>query len=78
MDLIHLGTAIFTNLFNCFNTFLNKPRILHVCNTSILKTLWEKEKLLVIFCPIIMKCGENGLLDEIWDKYENGSNRVKN
>ena len=30
-----------------FNPFLNKPWFLHVCTTSLLKTLWEKEKLLV-------------------------------
>ena len=28
-------------------TFPNKPLYLHVCSTSLLKTLWEKEKLLV-------------------------------
>ena len=31
-----------------FNTFPNKPWFLGVCSTSLLKTLWEKEKLLVI------------------------------
>ena len=29
------------------NPFQNKPWFLHVCGTSLLKTLWEKEKLLV-------------------------------
>ena len=29
------------------NPFPNKPRFLRVCSTSPLKTLWEKEKLLV-------------------------------
>ena len=29
------------------NPFPNKPWFLRVCNTSLLKTLWEKEKLLV-------------------------------
>ena len=29
------------------NTFPNKPWFLRVCSTSLLKTLWEKEKLLV-------------------------------
>ena len=29
------------------NCFQNKPLFLHVCSTSLLKTLWEKEKLLV-------------------------------
>ena len=31
-----------------FSPFPNKPWILHVCSTSLMKTLWEKEKLLVI------------------------------
>ena len=30
-----------------FNSFPNKPWFLCVCNTSLLKTLWEKKKLLV-------------------------------
>ena len=29
------------------NPFPNKPWFLHVSSTSLLKTLWEKEKLLV-------------------------------
>ena len=29
------------------NPFPNKPLFWHVCSTSLLKTLWEKEKLLV-------------------------------
>ena len=29
------------------NPFPNKPWFLHVCSTGLLKTLWEKEKLLV-------------------------------
>ena len=28
------------------NPYLNKPWFLHVCSTGLLKTLWEKEKLL--------------------------------
>ena len=32
---------------NKINPFPNKPWFLHVCSTSLLKTLWEKEKLLV-------------------------------
>ena len=31
-----------------FNIFPNKPWFLHVCSKSLLKTLWEKEKLLVL------------------------------
>ena len=30
------------------NPFPNKPWFLRVCSTSLLKTLWEKEKLLVM------------------------------
>ena len=32
---------------NAFNPFPNKPWFSRVCSTSLLKTLWEKEKLLV-------------------------------
>ena len=31
-----------------FNPFPNKPWFLRICNSSLLKTLWEKEKLLVM------------------------------
>ena len=31
----------------CFKPFPNKPWFLRVCSTSLLKTLWNKEKLLV-------------------------------
>ena len=34
-------------IVNEFNPFPNKPRFLRVCNTSPLKTMWEKDKLLV-------------------------------
>ena len=30
------------------NPFPNKPWFLHVCGTSLLKTLWEKEELLLM------------------------------
>ena len=33
---------------NFFNPFPHKPRFLRVCSTTPLKTLWEKEKLLVM------------------------------
>ena len=39
-----LGSLFFT--FN-LNPFPNKPWFVHVCGTSLLKTLWDKEKLLV-------------------------------
>ena len=32
---------------NTFNLFQNKPWFSPICSTSLLKTLWEKEKLLV-------------------------------
>ena len=31
-----------------FNPFPNKPWLSHVCNTSLLKTWWEKEKLFIM------------------------------
>ena len=33
--------------FQCINPFPNNPWFLRVCSTSLLKTLWEKEKLLI-------------------------------
>ena len=33
---------------NTINPFPNKPWFLRVCSTSLLETLWEKEKLLVM------------------------------
>ena len=32
----------------CFNPYRNKPWFVHVYNISLLKTLWENEKLLVM------------------------------
>ena len=34
------------NLLKSFNSFPNKPWFLRGCSTSLLKTLWEKEKLI--------------------------------
>ena len=34
-------------MFLYINPFLNKLWFSHVCNTTLLKTLWEKEKLLI-------------------------------
>ena len=42
-----VALQVFTALFQ-FNPFPNKPWYLHVCSTSLLKTLWEKKKLLVM------------------------------
>ena len=38
---------VMTEFFSAINPFPNKPWFLRVCSTSLLKTLWEKEKLLV-------------------------------
>ena len=45
----HKAENIFLVYSHCIilNPFLNKPWFLHVCSTCLLKTLWEKEKLLV-------------------------------
>ena len=39
--------SLFKIMDNFLNPFPNKPWFLRVCSTSPLKTLWEKEKLLV-------------------------------
>ena len=41
------GNSIFSFSLNVFNPFPNKPWFLHICSTSLLKTMWEKEKLLI-------------------------------
>ena len=41
-----LGLVAF-NLGDLLNPFPNKPWVLHVCTISLLKTLWEKEKLVI-------------------------------
>ena len=38
----------FSFTFVSFNLFQNKPLFLHVCSIRLLKTLWEKEKLLIM------------------------------
>ena len=47
----HLFCLIGYNVFNStvllLSPFPNKPWFLRVCSTSLLKTLWEKKKLLV-------------------------------
>ena len=42
--LMSTTTSVFVS---CLNPFPNKPWFLRVCCTRLLKTLWEKEKLLV-------------------------------
>ena len=51
---LFLYVTLWANLYEAIakrnvalNTFPNKPWFLHVCSRSLLKTLWEKEKLLV-------------------------------
>ena len=39
--------SVYIASHKCINPFPNKPRFLCVCSTSLLKTLWVKEKLLV-------------------------------
>ena len=36
------------------NPFLNKPWFLLVCSTSLLKIVWEKEKLLVMSLKVLV------------------------
>ena len=43
-----LVTSNFLGICQMINPFPNKPWFLHVCRTHLLKTLWEKEKLLVM------------------------------
>ena len=47
------------------NPFPKKPWFLHVCNSSLLKTLWEKEKLhlkaISPFPPVFSTRSENCL-----------------
>ena len=42
-----LGIFLRDPLFRVVKPVSNKPWFLHVCRTSLLKTLWEKEKLLI-------------------------------
>ena len=44
---INSNKGMLTNKEKYFNPIPNKPLFLHVCSRSLLKMLWEKEKLLV-------------------------------
>ena len=44
----HLRKSHVCERTSCINPFPNKPWFLHVCSTSLVKTLWEMERLLVI------------------------------
>ena len=48
--------SIGTKIRKVGNTFPNKPLVLCVCSTSLLKTLWEKEKLLVTSNFFFSRC----------------------
>ena len=48
--LVFLAIQVLESL-QYLNPFLNKPWFLCVCNTSLLNTLWEKEKLLRAVSP---------------------------
>ena len=63
---LKLSKYIYPILYNVeFNPFPNKPLFLGVCSTSLLKTLWEKEKLLLksnfSFSRSVFYCFENFL-----------------
>ena len=45
--MFRFGPALNFVIWQRVNPFPNKPWFLRVCSTSLLKTLWEKEKLLV-------------------------------
>ena len=45
--LFEFGKSLIFVIWERVNPFPNKPWFLRVCNTSLLKTQWEKEKLLV-------------------------------
>ena len=72
-ELVTRAPLAYTSEGDCqVNPFPNKPWFLRVCNTSVLKTQWEKEKLLVtsnfsfshgVFYPF-------GELSAIFIKYE--------
>ena len=48
MCLLEDATVVSAHLVSItFYPFPNKPWFLCICNTSLLKTLWEKEKLLI-------------------------------
>ena len=45
---VFIGLISLNFFLTHFNPFPNKPWFLRVCSTSLLKTLWEKEKLLIM------------------------------
>ena len=53
-------------VFMCLNPFPSKPLFLRVCNESLLKTLWDKEKLVFVenFSVICIKF--NPFLNNPW------------
>ena len=64
------------DVYHSFNPFLNKPWFLRVCITSLLKTLCEKEKLLImsnfsfshsVFYPCRLSV-QKSLKFDVWEK----------
>ena len=57
-------------LFNRVNPFPNKPWFLHICSTSLLKTLQEKENLFVMsnfsFSPVLLIWRTSCHFHKIW------------
>ena len=47
LTLYHTMMTFDTHKEKTFNSFPNRPLFLSACSTSLLKTMWEKEKLLV-------------------------------
>ena len=73
---IHTSGSAYTELLDtfcmCINPFPNKPLFSHVCSASLLKTLWEKQKLLITsnFCFYYSVFYLSGRLSAIVIKFE--------
>ena len=66
------NTTVYQSAGGGINPFPNKPWFLRVCSESLLKTLWEKEKLLIMsnfsfFHSVFYPFGE---LSAIFIKFE--------
>ena len=71
--LLHLCYFCMESLL--FNPFPNKPWFFHVCSTSLLKTLWKNEKLIVMSSFSFSHCvfypfGKLGKLNANFAKFE--------
>ena len=47
LQVLSIWTSLNFFVWSRVNPFQNQPWFLHVCSISLLKTLWEKEKLLI-------------------------------